>query len=219
MKAIIYCRVSTDKEEQTTSLERQEEELVQLANKMNFQVAHIISERASGYELERDGILELLVRIKEEDITAVLIQDETRLGRGNAKMAILHCILKENIKLYSISSSGELVLSDADSMVLQIVSIVEEYQRKIHNIKIKRGMKRAVENGYRPSENLRNLGAHSGRKRVEVPIEEIVKLKQSGLTFSEITSSLNGLGYHFSKATIHRRYQEYMDDYDVNHES
>ena len=219
MKAIIYCRVSTDKEEQSTSLERQEEELVQLANKMNFQVAHIISERASGYELERDGILELLVRIKEEDITAVLIQDETRLGRGNAKMAILHCILKENIKLYSISSSGELVLSDADSMVLQIVSIVEEYQRKIHNIKIKRGMKRAVENGYRPSENLRNLGAHSGRKRVEVPIEEIVKLKQSGLTFSEITSSLNGLGYHFSKATIHRRYQEYMDDYDVNHES
>ncbi|HWJ76546.1 MAG TPA: recombinase family protein [Niallia sp.] len=219
MKAIIYCRVSTDKEEQTTSLERQEEELVQLANKMNFQVAHIISERASGYELERDGILELLVRIKEEDITAVLIQDETRLGRGNAKMAILHCILKENIKLYSISSSGELVLSDADSMVLQIVSIVEEYQRKIHNIKIKRGMKRAVENGYRPSENLRNLGAHSGRKRVEVPIEEIVKLKQSGLTFSEITSSLNGLGYHFSKATIHRRYQEYMDDYDGNHEA
>ncbi|KAB7663591.1 recombinase family protein [Bacillus sp. B1-b2] len=212
MNAIIYCRVSTDKEEQTTSLKRQEEELVALAKKMDFHVSSIISERASGYELDRDGMIELLVKIKEEDISAILIQDETRLGRGNAKMAILHCILKENVKLYSISSSGELVLSDADSMVLQIVSIVEEYQRKIHNIKIKRGMKRAVENGYKPQENLRNQGYYSGRKKVDVPIEEVIKLKQNGLTFSEITSSLNGLGYQFSKATIHRRYQEYMEE-------
>jgi DNA invertase Pin-like site-specific DNA recombinase len=209
--AIIYCRVSTDKEEQTTSLARQEEELVALANKMDFQVKRIISERASGYDLDREGLLELLSIIKEEEISSILIQDETRLGRGNARIAILHCILKENIKLYSISSSGELTLSEADTMVLQIVSIVEEYQRKIHNLKIKRGMKRAVENGYRPDKNLKNLGDHSGRQKLEVPIEEIVKLKQNGLTFSEITSTLKGLGYDFSKATIHRRYQEYME--------
>ena len=74
----------------------------------------------------------------------MLIQDETRLGRGNAKIALLHCILKENIKLYSISHNGELQLSESDSMVLKIVGMVEEYQRKLHNIKIKRGMKRAV---------------------------------------------------------------------------
>lgn len=35
-------------------------------------------------------------------------------------------------------------------MVLEIVSIVEEYQRKIHNMKIRRGMKRAVKNGFKP---------------------------------------------------------------------
>lgn len=209
--AIIYCRVSTEKEEQTSSLVRQEEELLELASKMDFQVKRIISERASGYDLEREGLLELLSLIKEEDISSILIQDETRLGRGNARIAILHCILKENIKLYSISSSGELTLSEADTMVLQIVSIVEEYQRKIHNLKIKRGMKRAVENGYRPDKNLKNLGDHSGRQKLEVPIEEIVKLKRNGLTFSEITSTLKGLGYDFSKATIHRRYQEYME--------
>jgi len=178
---------------------------------MDFQVKQIISERASGYDLDREGLLELLSRIKEEDISSILIQDETRLGRGNARIAILHCILKENIKVYSISSSGELTLSEADEMVLKIVSIVEEYQRKIHNLKIKRGMKRAVENGYRPDKNLKNLGDHSGRQKLEVPIEEVVKLKQNGLTFAEITSTLKGLGYAFSKATIHRRYQEYME--------
>lgn len=59
--AIIYCRVSTDKEEQTTSLERQEEELLQLASKMGFEVKEIISERASGYDLDR-RIIELFYR-------------------------------------------------------------------------------------------------------------------------------------------------------------
>ncbi|WP_141432394.1 recombinase family protein [Bacillus sp. 03113] len=212
MKAIIYCRVSTTKETQETSLQRQEEELLSLAEKEKFEVVKIIKEQASGYEIEREGILELLSIIKEEEIYAVMIQDETRLGRGNAKMALLHFILKEEVKLFSISQMGELQLSESDSMVLQIVSIVEEFQRKLHNIKIKRGMKRAVKNGYQPEKNLTNQGVHSGRDRIEVPITEIVRLKENGLTFAEITASLKGFGYQISKATVHRRYKEYVED-------
>ncbi|WP_066369805.1 YneB family resolvase-like protein [Neobacillus fumarioli] len=211
MKAIIYCRVSTNKETQETSLQRQEEELIQLARQYNFEIDTVIKEQASGYELERDGILKLLERIKEEQIGAVLIQDETRIGRGNAKIAILHCIIKEGIKLYSISHNGELQLSESDSMVLKIVSMVEEYQRKLHNVKIKRGMIRAVENGYKPEKNLRNLGKNSGRDKIEVPIGEIVRLRKNGLTFSEIAATFKGFGYNISKATVHRRYQEYME--------
>ncbi|MED1472552.1 YneB family resolvase-like protein [Bacillus salipaludis] len=210
MKAIIYCRVSTTKETQETSLKRQEEELTQLAKQYHFDVVAIIKEQASGYELERDGILQLLQKIKDEPIQAVLIQDETRLGRGNAKIALLHCILKEDIKLFSISHNGELQLSESDSMVLQIVGMVEEYQRKLHNIKIKRGMKRAVQQGYKPEKNLKNLGEHSGREKIDAPIEEIVRLRKNKLTFAEIAATLRGFGYNISKATVHRRYQEYI---------
>jgi DNA invertase Pin-like site-specific DNA recombinase len=211
MKAIIYCRVSTTKETQETSLARQEEELLRLAGNYGFEVASIIKEQASGYDIEREGILELLELIKDKKIGALLIQDETRLGRGNAKVAILHCILKENVKLYSVSHSGELQLSESDSMVLQIVSMVEEYQRKIHNIKIKRGMKRAVEHGYRPQRNLKNQGENSGRERKEMPVEEIVRLRNNGLTFAEIAATLRGFGYDVSKATVNRRYLEYIE--------
>ena len=63
--------------------------------------------------------------------------------------------LQENVKIYTTAHKGELELSEADSMVLEIVSIVEEYQRKIHNMKIRRGMKRAVKNGYKPERNLK----------------------------------------------------------------
>jgi DNA invertase Pin-like site-specific DNA recombinase len=209
VKAIIYCRVSTTKEAQETSLERQKEELERLAHEYGFEIVKVIQEQASGYDIERDGIVELLTLMKEEQIDALLIQDETRLGRGNARIALLHCIQKEGVKIYTVSHNGEIQLSEADSMVLEIISIVEEYQRKIHNLKIKRGMQRAVEKGYRPERNLKNIGENAGRERLELPVDEIVRLRHNGLTFSEIAATLRGFGYNVSKATVHRRYQEY----------
>ncbi|MEX3715322.1 recombinase family protein [Cytobacillus horneckiae] len=211
MRAVIYCRVSTTKEEQETSLTRQEEELLVLANSQGMDVVKVIREQASGFDLDRDGIIDLLATIKDEKIDALLIQDETRLGRGNAKIALLHCILKEGVQLYSISHYGELQLSESDSMVLQIVGMVEEYQRKLHNVKIKRGMRKAVENGYRPEKNLSNQGNMAGRDRIEVPIAEIVRLRNNQLTFSDIAATLRGFGYTISKATVNRRYKEYID--------
>ncbi|MBM7692139.1 DNA invertase Pin-like site-specific DNA recombinase [Peribacillus deserti] len=208
MKAIIYCRVSTEKAEQETSIVRQEKELLALAERLGFQVVRIISEKASGYDLDRDGIFELLSLLKDKQANAVLIQDETRLGRGNAKVALLHCLLKEEAVLYSLTHNGVMEVSDSDSMVLQIVAIVEEYQRKIHNLKIKRGMKEAVEKGYKPQKNLKNQGNLGGRERKEVPVEEIIRLRGNGLTFEEIAATLKGFGYNISRATVHRRFLE-----------
>ncbi|MFJ8243706.1 recombinase family protein [Peribacillus asahii] len=216
MKAVIYCRVSTEKESQTTSLTRQEEELIKLANKLSMEVVHIVKEQASGYELNRDGIFQMLEWFKNQEADTLLIQDETRLGRGNAKIALFHLILKEGIKIYTLTHDGEMELSDADAMVIQIVSIVEEYQRKLHNLKIKRGMIRAVENGYRPQKNLSNRGQAGGRDRKEVPIEEIVRLRVNGLTFADIAATLRGFGYNVSKATVHRRFLEYAQTSEDN---
>lgn len=212
MKALIYARVSTNKEQQQTSLKRQEEELSQIAAATGMEVVKVISEKASGYEMDRDGVFEMLDEIKKANIDAILVQDETRLGRGNAKIALLHCIYRENVKIYTTAHNGELELSEADSMVLEIVSIVEEYQRKIHNMKIRRGMKRAVKNGYKPERNLKNRHENSGKEKIEVPISEIVRLRANKLTFAEIAATLRGFGYDVSKATVHRRFQEYTQD-------
>ncbi|KPL58790.1 YneB family resolvase-like protein [Rossellomorea vietnamensis] len=214
MKAVIYCRVSTKKNTQETSLERQEEELVKLARDHHYEVNAVIKDQASGFELDRPGVLELLDLVRDKSIEAVLIQDETRIGRGNAKIALIHCLLKEEVKIISQTHSGELHLSESDSMVINIVSMVEEYQRKLHNLKIKRGMKRAVENGFQPHKNLKNKGNVDGRERIEVPVEEIVRLRKNELTFAEIAATLRGFGYDVSKATVHRRFKEYMTSLD-----
>ena len=211
MKAIIYCRVSTDKETQDSSLIRQREELEKLAKIHKIDVIKIIEERHSGYDVDRDGIVEALTMFKEKQATILLVQDDTRLGRGNAKIALLHEIKKLDATLFTLTEQGEPELSESDEMVLNILATVEEFQRKLVNYKIKRGMHRAIENGYRPQDNLSNLDKGGGREKLSVPIEEIIKLRSKKLTFQEIAAILRGLGYDVSKATVHRRYKEYID--------
>ncbi|MFY3792786.1 YneB family resolvase-like protein [Ureibacillus sp. MALMAid1270] len=212
--AVIYARVSTEKNTQETSLARQQDELEKYAQKMGYIVLASFQDQHSGYEVDRDGLLEMMDYIKEHNVQALFIQDETRLGRGHARMAVIHLLQKYDTTIYTLNDSGPIALNEMDSMLLEILAIVEEYQRKIHNAKIRRGMRRAVENGYKPQLNLKDRGNHEGRDRIDVPIEEIVNLRNKGLTFNEIASTLRGVGFEVSKATVHRRYQEYMEKTD-----
>lgn len=183
--------------------------MIELAQKNNYFIYKVIEEKASGFEIEREGIFELLEEFKDQNATILLIQDETRLGRGNTKIALVHQLLKYNVRIETVNDDGHLKLSETDTMVLEIVSVVEEYQRKLHNLKIKRGMKKAISQGYDPRKNLGNK-KNGGRSKKEVPISEIVHLKKMELTFREIAATLNGFGYDVSKATVHRRYQDYQ---------
>ncbi|MDS9470667.1 recombinase family protein [Sporosarcina pasteurii] len=209
---VIYCRVSTEKETQEQSLDRQQEELQNMAEQFNFDVQASFSDQHSGFDIEREGLLDLLDYVQKNEVDAVLIQDETRIGRGNARMAVYHLLAKTNTDIFTYHNSGPISLNEMDTMLLEILALVEEYQRKIHNAKIKRGMRRAVREGYRPEKNLKNRGNLEGRERIEVPVSEIVSLRNKGLTFEEITSVLNGLGHDLSKATVHRRYREYIEE-------
>lgn len=214
-KAVIYCRVSTEKDSQQTSLERQEKELRKYADALDYQVAAVFYDKTSGYDVDRDGLVDMLDYIKEHRIKILFIQDETRLGRGHARIAILHLLSKSEVTVLSYNDSGPIALNEMDTMMLSILAIVEEYQRKIHNAKIKRGMKRAVENGFRPELNLKNRGKVEGREKIDLPMDEIINLRNRGLTFEEIASTLRGVGFQVSKATVHRRYVEYKETHNL----
>ena len=123
MKAIIYCRVSTDKMAQESSLRRQKEELYQLAERHRIEVFRTIEEQASGYA-DREGIFQMLGDFSDGLADCLLIQDETRLGRGNTKIALFRQLQKMGIPIYTVYHDGELQLSESDSMVLEIVSIL-----------------------------------------------------------------------------------------------
>ncbi len=60
MKVVIYCRVSTEKEAQDSSIERQRMELSKVASQKGFDVVDIVSEKESGYDVDREGMLTVL---------------------------------------------------------------------------------------------------------------------------------------------------------------
>lgn len=210
--AVAYCRVSTEKETQDRSLERQQEELEHFAAEQGYALEEVFFDRHSGFDVDREGLLNMLDFLKQHKGSVLFIQDETRIGRGNGRIAVLHLLQKTETSIYTLNNTGIIKFSDMDSMLLEILAIVEEYQRKIHNAKIKRGMKRAVENGYRPENNIVNRGNPEGRERIDIPIEQIVTLRQKGLTYEEITATLRTLGFKVSKATVHRRFVEYVEN-------
>jgi len=211
MNVALYARVSTQKEEQNSSIKRQIDELKQYSIKNKYSIKKIIKEKKSGFEEERLGVLSLLELFKDNKINAVLIQDSTRLGRGNAKMAIIHQIHKLNGKIITVEDNSEIGLNDLEKMILEILSVVEKYQQELTNRKIGRAMKKTIiENKYHPENNIKNRN-QGGRKRKELPLDEILRLRSMGLTFKDIATTLRGLGYNTSKATVHRRYQEHMN--------
>jgi DNA invertase Pin-like site-specific DNA recombinase len=210
MNAIIYTRVSTKKDTQESSLARQQEELQTWAQELKMNVVKVIAEQHSGYDLNREGLYQLLEIMKKSKVDAILVQDDTRLGRGEAKLAVIHQLHRAGCRIYCKLHGGELALDAGESTVLHIISKVEELQRKMMNQKISWGMKRAVkEKGYNPAKNLRNQGL-GGREKKEVPMEQIIALKQKKLTYEEISATLKGFGYEVSRATVHRRYKEWL---------
>lgn len=212
LEVIIYCRVSTKKASQVTSLNRQLQELKEYCQQNDYQIKKIIQEKYSGFADDRDGILTILDALKKKEIQAVVVQDSTRLGRGNAKMAILHQIRKYGGQVISIADQGPLALTDLEKMVLEVLGTVEEYQRRLINKKISRGIRRSMKNsGFHPEKNLKNIG-QGGRQQLDLPVEEICRLRKKGLTFAEIAATLRGLGYECSKATVHRRYQKHQTE-------
>lgn len=209
MKVIIYARVSTENDEQMSSLRRQQEEMEAYAGSRGWKIVASICEQGSGFDDDREGYLEALDLLRKRHANCLLVQDDTRLGRGNAKLALLYQVQKYGGQVFSMAEDGPLGLTELEQMVLQILGVVEEYQRRLINKKISRGVKRAIaKKGFRPEANFSNRNS-GGRSRIDIPLAEIVRLRERGLTFHEIALTLKGMGFSISKATVHRRYQEW----------
>ena len=209
-KAVIYTRVSTQKESQKSSLKRQKSELKSYAEENNLKAIEIVEEKESGFNESRPGMLKVLELLQNNKAEIVLIQDSSRLGRGNAKMALIHQIDKLGAEIHTLSDKGRIALNDLEKMILEILSVVESYQQQLRNKNISRAMKKKIESGeFNPVKNLSNID-QGGRDRKNIPLKEIIRLRELELTFKDIAATLRGLGYDVSKSTVHRRYQEYI---------
>ncbi len=143
-KTIIYTRVSTQKESQSTSLKRQKEELLSYAVENELKVIKTVEEKESGFDESRPGIIEVLDLIKKRKAEILLVQDSSRLGRGNAKMALIHQVEKMGAEIHTLADKGAIALNDLEKMILEILGVVENYQQELRNQNISRAMKNKI---------------------------------------------------------------------------
>ena len=118
MKAAIYCRVSTEGQEQDgTSLQTQLEACQKYCQVKGYEVFCSFNEAWSGLSLERPRLAELRELVRSESIDAVVVYSLDRLtrelGHGviltqGLKIVVLH--LKQLPKTWTIQHSEAKIL-------------------------------------------------------------------------------------------------------------
>jgi len=90
MKAAIYCRVSTEGQEQEgTSLQTQLEACQKYCQVKGYEVAYQLSEAWSGLSLERPRLEELREVVRSESIDYVVVYSLDRFSRDPVHGVIL----------------------------------------------------------------------------------------------------------------------------------
>ena len=84
LRVAAYCRVSTDREEQDSSIELQELRYRQMIEENpNWENAGVFSERATGLNLQERSAFQAMIRqCREEKINLILTKSISRFGRN-----------------------------------------------------------------------------------------------------------------------------------------
>jgi len=133
MRAAIYCRVSTDNQEnEGTSLQTQLEACLKYCQDKGYEVDYRFSEAYSGLTLERPKLSELRELVRNEKIDVMVVYALDRLSRDPTHGVILTQELeKHSVKL-------EAVTEDIDSSELgKLISYIRGFASKLEAEKIK----------------------------------------------------------------------------------
>ena len=146
MKAIGYIRVSSDMQaEKGTSLENQVARIKEFAERKGLTLHHIYEDAGfSGKNTNRPGFQEMMEKIKQKDITALIVWHSTRFAR-NLRDFINHMDLleKHKVKFYSIEEP-EMSGSSGKAM-RNLMAVFAEYQSDVtgdHTRSVKANLKK-----------------------------------------------------------------------------
>ena len=133
MRAILYVRVSTDKQAKNgLSLEAQDAKLKAMATVRGDEVVEIVvdEESAKTGSLKREGVQRLLKMVKAGEVDAVIVCKLDRLTRSLRDLAdLLEVFDKHNVALVSVAESLD-TRSASGRLVLNIMTAVSQWERE-----------------------------------------------------------------------------------------
>ena len=200
-KVLGYIRVSTELQKiKENSINNQIQSINEYCNRSDFDLVEIYEDNGiSGLISNRNGLNDLITKIKSESIDCVIVYSLSRLGRKlKDVIQFIELLDKKNIKFISLKENfnsndivGKLMFNILGSInefevnvLSQRISDVKQYKKsvlEVYNGKICFGMKR------------------KGKKLIKnnteyETLEMINQLRESGLSYFKISDYLNEKG-------------------------
>jgi len=178
LKVAAYCRVSTDYEEQTSSLKAQVAHFTGIINgNPNWQFAGVYAERESGTQVEnRNELNRMLADCEAGSIDLILTKSMSRFGRNTLDtFLLLDRLLKLDVEV-RFELEG---ICTKDKRVLEAIAgaaafAQDESRAKSENIKW--GIRRSVERGHIALNHSQFLGYTKGKDGQLVIVEDEAKI-------------------------------------------
>jgi DNA invertase Pin-like site-specific DNA recombinase len=211
MRAIGYCRVSTDKQsEKGVSLEAQTEKIRAMAVVHGAELIEVVQDGESGKSLNRPGMQRVLEMVRRRDVEAVIIAKLDRLTRSVKDLCeLLELFERRGVALISVAESLD-TSSAAGRLVINIMAAVSQWEREAIGertrdaLQHKRGQGERVGNiafGYRLAPDGKHVEPDTGEQAV---LGEIRRLRGSGVSLRKIAAALNGRALKTRRGTVWR---------------
>jgi len=200
MKAIGYVRVSTDEQAKSgLGLEAQIAKIKAYAELFDIELTEIImDEGISGKTLERDGLQKAIKMLKEKRVEGMVIAKLDRLTRNVADLGTLVSTVFDKAELYSVSEQIN-TKNAAGRLVLNVLVSVAQWERETICERTKDALQAKKARGEKTGGNVpfgyeEVNGKLIRNEEEQAIINEIKKLKESGLSLRKIAEELNGRG-------------------------
>lgn len=178
MKTAIYLRVSTKTRQDT---ETQLQPIKEYAERNKIDIYKTYTDIGeSGSKESRPQFDLMLNDIRKNKVKCVMVYKLDRIGRSlQHLLKLFEEFNKRGIDFISITQNIDTTTAEG-RMFLRMLMIMSEYERELIIDRVNAGIKRA-----------KAQGVKLGRPKTEINIDEVLNLKDKGLSLRKIATKLN----------------------------
>ena len=187
--AVIYARVSSTTDRQTT--DRQVNDLMQYAAANQMQVIKIFEEKISGAKENKDRqvLQETLEYCKQEKVDYVLSNELSRIGRNTFNvLETIKFLIDNNINLYLQKEKFTLLQDNGKpspfaAIMLATLSTCAELERENIAFRLQSGRKQFIDKGGKLG---RKEGSYKSIEQKKEEYAEVLRLLKKGISIRNI---------------------------------
>jgi len=128
-RAVIYARVSSQKQDKDGNLERQIERLLRWAKENNYEVVKVFKDTASGINDKRKNFWKMMEFIKQEGIPYLIVEFHDRLTRFG--LEYIKALLKE-YRTELIIVEKKMSKDKMEELVEDLITIITSFTARIY---------------------------------------------------------------------------------------